>query len=366
MKHVARGTENRGRSFNLIFSVISLYAAFFFLTGSYGSMSFGMKEEDESLSSSTHNQTFGSQAVLEGCWSLEELREKDFDRLVSRPSNNVYGKLPSKTVPEHINVALRAELGNSIRRVIPASEKKLIALTFDLCEGPNEVSGYDAEIVNYLRENKIKATFFAGGKWMLSHPEKTMQLMADPLFEIGNHSWSHSNFRLLDSKKMEDQILWTQAQYESLWEELNRKAQAKNIDPSEMSKIPAIPVLFRFPYGTCNFLALDTVNKHGLAAIQWDLVTGDAAKGQTPQAISRVVLQQAKPGSIIICHANGRGHGTSRALPVFVPKLHSLGYSFVTVSELLTCGPAVTSEDCYELRPGDNLRYDRMFGAGSR
>lgn len=45
----------------------------------------------------------------------------------------------------------------------------------------------------------------------------------------------------------------------------------------------------------------------------------------------------------------------------FVPELRTLGYDFVTVSELLTHGPAVSSKDCYELMPGDNLRYDRTI-----
>ena len=46
----------------------------------------------------------------------------------------------------------------------------------------------------------------------------------------------------------------------------------------------------------------------------------------------------------------------------FVPELRALGYDFVTISELLTHGPAVSSKDCYELMPGDNLRYDRTIG----
>ena len=117
-------------------------------------------------------------------------------------------------IPGNIHASLNPELQNSIRRVEPLDGIKVIALTFDLCESAKEKSGYDADIVNYLRENSVKATFFAGGKWMLSHPDKTMQLIADPLFEIGNHSWSHANFRMIDSDRMDAQILWTQVQYD--------------------------------------------------------------------------------------------------------------------------------------------------------
>ena len=67
------------------------------------------------------------------------------------------------------------------------------------------------------------ATLFMGGKWMRSHSERAMQLMADPLFEIGNHGWSHGNFGIMSEKAMLEQIRWTQAEYELLREEILRK-----------------------------------------------------------------------------------------------------------------------------------------------
>ena len=97
-----------------------------------------------------------------------------------------------------------------------------------------------------MKANRIKATFFAGGKWMRSHPEKTLQLMAEPLFEIGNHSWNHRNFRKLDKKEAEDQVLWTQAQYELLWEELQKRASFDATAVEQTKKIPEFPVCFVF------------------------------------------------------------------------------------------------------------------------
>ncbi len=139
------------------------------------------------------------------------------------------------------------ELQKSIRAVRPGDGSKVIALTFDLCEGPGEIAGYDAEIINFLRTAQIKATFFAGGKWLQSHPDRAMQLMADPLFEIGNHSWNHPNFRLLAEPQMLAQILRTQAQYELLWQKLADKVQVRGLPVSEMAKIPPVPLIFRFP-----------------------------------------------------------------------------------------------------------------------
>jgi len=307
--------------------------------------------------------TFGSRAMLSSLWTPEELMGKPEDKFAVRHTASFNRNPPQRAIPVNIQAPLNPELQNSIRRVAPIGGKKIIALTFDLCESATEKSGYDAEIVNYLRENSVKATFFAGGKWMLSHPDKTMQLMADPLFEVGNHSWSHANFRTMDTGRMDAQILWTQAQYELLWEALREKVIAKQIDPSEMNKIPRTPLVFRFPYGACSPTALDKLKHFGLPAIQWNVVTGDPARGRSPREIAQMILQQVRPGAIIICHANGRGYGTAASLPLFVPKLRALGYDFLTVSELLTHGPAVSHKECYELTPGDNLRYDRASGA---
>jgi peptidoglycan-N-acetylglucosamine deacetylase len=103
----------------------------------------------------------------------------------------------------------------------------------------------------------------------------------------------------------------------------------------------------------------------GLAAIQWDVISGDATPGTTAPQIVRGVLAGVKPGSIVVFHANGRSHGTAEALPDIVRALRAKGYRFVTVSELLRFGDPVTTDDCYELRPGDNRRYDRLFGEGT-
>lgn len=307
--------------------------------------------------------TFGSQAILDSCWSPKELEGSSEDKRIRKASVTGARLFPGRNLPKNPLTILPAERQNSIRGVKPADNHKLIALTFDLCESAGEVTGYDADVVNYLRRNRIKATFYASGKWMVSHPEKTMQLMADPLFEIGNHGWTHRNLRSLDKQKMAEEVLWPQVQYEILWEELAAKPCVKSVPPNEILKIQKVPLTFRFPFGTCNREALDFLAASGLPAIQWSVVTGDAAPGQPAGVISREILEKSRPGSIIICHANGRGHATASALPLFIPKLLQTGYKFVTVSELLASGSASVASECYEYKPGDNLRYDRISGA---
>ena len=122
---------------------------------------------------------------------------------------------PAITNPKGKLPGVEGVYANSIRRVRLPKNQKLVALTFDLCEQADDRTGYDRNIVNFLRARRIPATFFAGGKWMRSHEDKALQLMADPRFEIGNHGWTHGNLRVLKGQPMLDQIVWTQAEYGS-------------------------------------------------------------------------------------------------------------------------------------------------------
>lgn len=249
----------------------------------------------------------------------------------------------------------------AIRRVALPPGKKLIAITFDLCEQPSEIAGYDGAIVDYLRVNDVRATFFAGGKWLLTHAQRAEQLIADHRFEIGSHGWAHRNVRGLAGAALAAELRGPQAAYETTRARLaQRQCAAGRLDG-----VPARLSLYRFPYGACSSEALQATAASGLLAVQWDISTGDPDRGQSAAAIASAVLRQVRPGSIVLMHANGRGHNTAAALPLLIPKLRAQGYQLVTVSELLAAGRPEIAQTCYDARPGDTDRYDRLF-AGFR
>ncbi|MDR0239806.1 MAG: polysaccharide deacetylase family protein [Deltaproteobacteria bacterium] len=252
-----------------------------------------------------------------------------------------------------------AESGN-IRRVTPPRGDKPVALTFDLCELAARSSGYDDTIVAYLRAHAIPATFFAGGKWLRSHRERGLQLMADPLFELGNHAWTHGNFGIMDVRSMREQILWTQAYYEDMREELLARARSRGLDAQALVA-PALR-LFRLPYGRCSPSALRLLHSLGLRVIQWDVSAESAGDNSRPGMAQRVA-DRVRPGSILLFHANEVPKGSAALLAGVVPLLQERGFRFVKVGELLALGQAQRSQECYFERPGDNLRYDTMFGA---
>jgi peptidoglycan/xylan/chitin deacetylase (PgdA/CDA1 family) len=195
-----------------------------------------------------------------------------------------------------------------------------VALTFDLCQDPRYPAWFDQAIYDVLVEYQAPATFFAGGDWMRTHPDETRLLAWNPLIELGNHSWSHPDLRLLFPADISAEIRKTQdIMYQLTGEQT---------------------LLFRLPSGFYNDDVLGMVALNGLYTIQWDVVTGDPDPGVTAEDILEIAVKpRVQNGSIIIMHANGRGWNTAEALPGVIEYLRGEGYTLVTVSQLIGLEP---------------------------
>lgn len=293
------------------------------------------------------------------CWTPAGLAYRSGDELIRK---NVAAARVAPPQGEPAPLKAASGMPGVIRRVeLPPGSKKLVALTFDLCEQRNEITGYQGDLVDLLRAQKVKATFFAGGKWLLTHPERGQQLMSDPLFEVGSHAWEHRNLRVVSDEGLAQEIGAPQLAYRKLRADLAQKhCERPGTKGFADESAPAAITLFRFPYGACDAKSLQAVAARGLSAIQWDVSAGDPWIGATAPLMVQSVLSHVRPGSIVIFHANGRGVHTSGALPQIVATLKQRGYEFVTVSELLRAGKPVVESRCYDAKPGDTDRYDAV------
>ncbi len=208
--------------------------------------------------------------------------------------------------------------------------KKQIALTFDadMTSGMErmlkngQVKSFDnTEVINYLIDNKIKATFFLTGMWIEEYPSEAKNLASNPLFEIGNHSYSHQSFAgkcyklgILKETQFQNEINKTQELIKSLGVESH---------------------YFRFPGGCASPAALDVVKKDGIITVFWDSVGNDGFNNNT-QSIVNNVLKTAQNGSIIVLHSHGGPNApkTAIALPLIIKALREKGFSFVKLSEI--------------------------------
>jgi peptidoglycan/xylan/chitin deacetylase (PgdA/CDA1 family) len=316
-----------------------------------------------SMPAEAAGQTAPAQSLLDACFTPADLAMRPGEK-IPRKGQRAFDRAEEPRTLRAFD-PVPAPLRGAIRRVKLPPGENLVALTFDLCEQPGEIAGYDGALIDYLRQEGVKATFFIGGKWLRSHEPRARQLMADPLFEVANHAAAHRNLRLLSGKRLTEEIEGPQLAYEAIHDDF-AKAQCVRAAPEAWRAVPERMPLFRFPFGACNKASLDAVNDAGLLAIQWDVSTGDPAPTQSAQAIARQILRSTRPGSIVIGHANGRGFNTAAALPLAIPKLKAQGYRFVTVSELLAAGTPEIVSACYNLKPGDTDRYDNLATAFRR
>ncbi|MBV9864278.1 MAG: polysaccharide deacetylase family protein [Abitibacteriaceae bacterium] len=193
-----------------------------------------------------------------------------------------------------------------------SSRKRVVALTFDACQ-TRKPARYDQRIIQILRQTKTPATLMLGGRWMETHPAVTRGLAANPLFELGNHSYLHPHMTKIALPQMREEIQKTQR---ILFHLTGKRA-----------------VLFRPPYGEYNPALVRMAGSLGLKTLMWDVETGDPDPHESAKSIIHTVLSQARPGSIVIMHVNGRGWHSAEALPTIIRSLRQRGFKFKTISE---------------------------------
>jgi peptidoglycan/xylan/chitin deacetylase (PgdA/CDA1 family) len=197
--------------------------------------------------------------------------------------------------------------------------KKRIALTFDACSTQGQ-SQFDERVIRTLIDMQAPATLFLGGKWMEAHPDETQELAHYPQFELANHTYLHPHLPRESDARVQEEFARTQ---DMLYTLTGRRA-----------------TLYRAPYGEVDARIARLGAEAGMIAIQYDLASGDPDPRISTKRLIEYVTDQAKNGSIVVMHMNGRGWKTSEALPRIVLRLRKKGYRLVTVSELLGRPPA--------------------------
>lgn len=183
------------------------------------------------------------------------------------------------------------------------SQKKYVALSFD--DGPSK---YTKEIVNYLNDNNCNATFFIIGEKISLYKDILLDIINSGN-EIGNHTYTHPWLTQLTDEKIINEINNTQNELELL---INYK-----------------PKLFRPSYGDINDKLRSLIN---LKTVLW---TNDSSdwKYKSYKTIASNVIRQIKENDIILLHDTYKR--SYDALKIIIPKLKSMGYEIVTVSDLL-------------------------------
>ncbi|MBW4601425.1 MAG: polysaccharide deacetylase family protein [Calothrix sp. FI2-JRJ7] len=199
--------------------------------------------------------------------------------------------------------------GATIAEANLAPSEKVIALTFD--DGPWPQS--TPAVLDILKKNNIKATFFIVGQMLKEHPDMGKRVVAEG-HVIANHTWHH----------------W--------YHYMNPQAAAFEIDNTSnlIYEVTGVrTTLFRPPGGIKTNGPYAYAKNQKYATIMWSSDSSDYARPSVPKLISNV-MREAKPGGIVLMHdGGGNRSNTVAALPEIINTFRKQGYRFVTVPELL-------------------------------
>jgi peptidoglycan-N-acetylglucosamine deacetylase len=192
------------------------------------------------------------------------------------------------------------------------TDQKEIAISFD--DGP--ATNYTTEILQLLKQDNIKATFFCIGNRIAGN-ENILKQIKEEGHIIGNHSYSHHFwFDMFSSQKMLDDL--------------------KMMD-AEMEKVTGMrPKLFRPPYGVTNPNLKKAIMKGGYTPVGWSVRSLDTVIKDEKKLLNKI-KSSLKPGAVFLFHDTQKT--TLNVLTDFIKEVKTRGYQIVPLDKLLHLTP---------------------------
>ena len=201
----------------------------------------------------------------------------------------------------------------NIYRSVPDA-KGMIALTFD--DGPHP--RYTRQILDILKQEGIKATFFVIGENIGYYDEGIVaEIIADG-HELGNHTFNHEHTKEMDEQSFYSDV---KACHELIKEKYGYKMK-----------------IFRPPEGYVDEKVKNIASELDYSIIIWSIDTKDWEHVGSDLIVGNIE-KNASDGDIILMHDYvSKPNTTIGALERVIKNLKNEGYNFVTVSELIEKG----------------------------
>jgi polysaccharide deacetylase family sporulation protein PdaB len=198
---------------------------------------------------------------------------------------------------------------------VSSAREKLICLTFDDGPDPEQTPA----ILDLLKRYGAKATFFVTGAQAKRYPELIRRETLEG-HELGNHTYHHRIFRHPSADDVRSEL-----------------------DEAERAIVAAAGTrsrLFRPPGGYYDQTIVAAAKERGYQVVMWSWHQ-DTRDWSHPgvNRIVRKVLDNARPGDIVLFHDRVKRTQTIAALERILPELQRRDFQFVTVSELLRSAP---------------------------
>lgn len=193
------------------------------------------------------------------------------------------------------------------------TDEKIVCLSFD--DGPDNIN--TPKILNILKEENIKGSFFFIGNKL----DKYKNIVKRTFLEgnlVLNHSWSHPELAKKNESIIKKEIASTE---DKIFEITGKK-----------------PALIRPPYGSVDKKVVESLKNDSYKYVIWSIDTMDWSQREK-ENMSKNVIENVRPGDIVLMHSNEDKKVTVEALPLIIHGLRAKGYHFVDLGELLGVNP---------------------------
>ncbi|OIK08659.1 polysaccharide deacetylase family protein [Bacillus sp. MUM 116] len=208
---------------------------------------------------------------------------------------------------------LTAGMGIGVLKRKESSEK--IAFTFD--DGPNPV--YTPQLLDLLKINNIKATFFVVGSNSEKYPEMIARIHSEGHL-IGMHNYVHKSNWVMAP--------WTLRRHLRMTASIIEKITGNR------------PVYYRPPWGLVTLFDFLLMKQYKI--IHWSVMAEDWRSQGGSEKVKSRLLQKIKKGDVILLHDSGETMGadedaplnTIHALKEVFKELSRQGMTYARIDEL--------------------------------
>jgi len=207
------------------------------------------------------------------------------------------------------------------------TDEKIVCLTFDGGFYANRVDS----ILEILKRENIKATFFLTGEFIKRYPEKTKEITEN--FEVGNHTFSHPHLTTYEINRKQN-TLNTINQIKLIEELILCEEMFEKLTKKKMERI------WRAPYGEENYEIKNWAKRIGYIHIKWTYDTRDWMGEENlnfDEILRDIISKKELNGYIFLLHTGcpSKNEKFYRFLKLLIKELKKRGYKFLSIKEAL-------------------------------
>ena len=189
-----------------------------------------------------------------------------------------------------------------------SNENKNIYLTFD--EGYE--AGYTPKILDVLKQNNVKATFFITAHYLNTQSDLVKQ-MIDEGHIVGNHTVNHKSMPSLTQEQINSEVM--------------------DLHKAIYSKFEYEMKYLRPPMGEYSQKTLAVTNSLGYTTVMWSFAYEDWNEKSQPdeEKSKQKILNNVHNGEIMLLHGNSKTN--TNILDSIIKQIKQMGYEFKSLDE---------------------------------